>query len=330
MVKLKETVGTFINTVIRFLEGGALSKIEDEFSSVGTFAYFAEITYTLLSLYLRISLLQTLYRNLFSLLVLVELLRTLVEVGIRVRKKYDGEEVGFKISEYIGDIKFTIVLGVIEFLKIAVGRAPFDMKSVLLLAFYLSAKLIILCVDIFLLESIFALTLKITYSNFLRGWIIKFDHMIRAWVENDSDDNNDSHGGMSDGIPIPIIVSIVQSYTKLEKRLSVRLIMDAFDYSVKQIQRITRKEYKQTKKTRLLFWSFCYLVFLFAFFTMRTNRLYNTTPLRIPPLINRDNVLYVNTTTFLIKYPMKKPPNKNSILFLPSVTLCRLHSIILT
>lgn len=228
MVKLKKTVVTIINKGNNFFQVSTLSKIMDAFSSVGTFANFAEITYTLLNVYLRIWLLQTFYTNLFSLLVLVELLTAFVEIGIRSGKKYDGEEVGFKISEYIGDIKFTIVLGVIEFLIIADGRASFDMKSVLLLAFYLSAKFITLSVKIIILESIFALTLRIAYSKTVQGLVSKFDNMVRAWVEDDSDANNDSHGGMSDGIPIPIIVSIVQSYTKNEAIPIIKQVMARF------------------------------------------------------------------------------------------------------
>lgn len=231
MVKLKKTVGTFINTVTRFLEGDALSKTEDELAKVEVFGRVAATMSALLTFidhYPFISVIQLFFTFLLIAMGAIDLFSAFVDVAERARKKYDGKYVGFKLSEYSDDIKHVICLGIIEFLSIAIGRAFLNVQGVSLLSFYLGAKLVILAIEVLILEVIIDISLKITYSNLLRGWIIKFDNMIRAWVEDDSDTNSHSHGGMSDGIPIPIIVSIVQSYTKNEAIPIIKQVMARF------------------------------------------------------------------------------------------------------
>lgn len=224
----------------------------------------------------------------------------------------------FSLKGYIGSLFF---IGAITLMDIyqKVGNWNFGEEGWQYVILYIMVECAIELTNVIIAELIALLIFNIAFSD----WLVESVKVIARWIERQSK----KAGIQWINSLIAYRIHVNEVY-RLGQRLLRRFIRDEFDLLVKKIQRITRKEYKQTKKTRSLFWSFCYLALLFAFLTKRVKRLYSMIPLRMPPLTNRIKVLYVNPITFLMKCPIKKPPNKNSMFPLPFCLLCHIHSII--
>lgn len=164
----------------------------------------------------------------------------------------------FTLKEYIGG---SIFIGVISLLDVhqRIDGWRLSEDGWLYVVLYIMVECAIELANIVLAELTALLIFNIAFSDEL----LKMVEVIAAWIES-------THSKWVSSFP-SYHIHLSKSNWRAEK-ITMRFIIEKVEQMIKQIQRHARKEYKQVKKTRIVFWSSCYL---FIFFVKPTTHFNN-------------------------------------------------------